>query len=187
MTPPTFAQILWTVKRLVLSQSWATVAAAIVLLGCAMVMGTLVIPADGKLRATELRIAALRAAPAMGLTPLQQGKIDRQNDAAEFYRMFPPRDAELDAMGKIYSAAEFWKIELHEGEYRRIPEKSGRLSRLEIVLPVKGNYIEIRKFLAQTMTDVPTLSLDSVNFHREKIDDPNLEATLRFTLFLSNQ
>ncbi|MCE3603617.1 hypothetical protein LXA47_08355 [Massilia sp. P8910] len=186
MIPPSFVQILWATKRLVLAQSWTTRASVSILSVCALVMAMVVMPADGKLRATQLKIAAVRAAPAIGLTPAQRGKINRQTEADEFLRMFPPHDAELEAMGKIYGAAEFWKVELHEGEYRRLPEKAGKLSRLEIVLPVRGNYIAIRKFLAQTLVDVPTLSLDSVNFRREKIDDPHLEATLRLTLFLSS-
>lgn len=185
MIPPKFAQIVWVSKRLALAQGWPSVVATGILLVCAIVMVGIITPANEKLRATQSRIAALGAAPTPRLTPAQQSQISRKNEVSAFYRMFPSRDAELDAMAKIYAAAEFWKVELHEGEYRHSQEKSGKLSRLDITLPVKGDYAAIRKFLVQTMVDVPTLSLESVNFRREKIDDPTLESTLRFTLFLS--
>jgi hypothetical protein len=53
-----------------------------------------------------------------------------------------------------------------------------------IALPVRGSYESIRRFCEDSLQAMPFAALDQVEFKRERVDDAQLEARLRFTLFL---
>jgi hypothetical protein len=44
--------------------------------------------------------------------------------------------------------------------------------------------MRMRKFLSKALADIPNISLDSVEFQRQKISDTTLEAQVKMTLFL---
>ena len=85
---------------------------------------------------------------------------------------------------KLYGAAEAQKLVLEQGEYRLSPDKSGKLARYQITLPVKGTYLQIRQFVDQALIDVPVAALDDINFKREAIGGTQLEARIKFTLYV---
>lgn len=102
----------------------------------------------------------------------------------EFYQYFPSRQSTPDWLQKIYSAASRQAIQLTQGEYRLVPEKTGKLVGYQINLPVKGSYGQVRKFVVQVLNDVPTASLDELTFRREAIGNAEVEAKIRLTLYL---
>ena len=107
-----------------------------------------------------------------------------QEELAQFYDFFA--DARLtESLNKLYAAAAVQKLVLEQGEYRIAPDKSGKLVRYQITLPVKGSYVQIRRFVAQSLAEVPVLALEDINFKRETIGATQLEARIKFTLFLS--
>lgn len=87
-------------------------------------------------------------------------------------------------LNKLYGAAEAQNLVLEQGEYRLSPDKSGKLARYQITLPVKGTYLQIRQFVDQALTDVPVAALDDINFKREAIGASQLEARIKFTLYV---
>lgn len=74
---------------------------------------------------------------------------------------------------------------LNQAEYKSILDKGSRTTTYQILLPVKGNYQNIRKFCEQTLLAIPFASLDEISFKRDAITNNTLEAKLRFTLYLS--
>jgi hypothetical protein len=52
------------------------------------------------------------------------------------------------------------------------------------VLPVKGSYQQVRRFLTGAMRDMPELALDGIAFRRDKDGASQLDVELRFTAFL---
>ena len=56
--------------------------------------------------------------------------------------------------------------------------------RYQIVLPVNGSYPQVRRFLSDTMRDMPGLALDAISFKREGGGSAQLQTELRFTAFL---
>lgn len=104
---------------------------------------------------------------------------------AEFYRFFPKEDSAPDAMAIVFQAAAQQNLMLDQAEYHQAHDRDSKLMRYEIVLPIKGSYIQVRKFIAQALADVPNLSLDSMTFSRQKIGDSSVDAQLRFTLYLA--
>lgn len=104
---------------------------------------------------------------------------------AQFHAFFPGQDAGPDLIAKLYAAAAKQNLLLEQANYRLIPAEGPELlSRYEIVLPVKGTYVPLRRFIAQALVDVPNMSLDRIIVGRKNANDATLEAELSFTLYL---
>lgn len=102
--------------------------------------------------------------------------------------------ADHEAYGRLtrlFEAAEEAGLALDEGSYRTQVEGADRdqagLSRLVIRLPVSGDYTAVRGFLAQALNQDPAVSLENVRFTREAMGETELEADLRFALYLGGR
>lgn len=104
-----------------------------------------------------------------------------------FYGFFPPSGRIADLLGKIYAAADKQALNLEQGEYRAVRDNVGRLAHYQIILPVKGTYSQVRKFVATALTEVPNLSLDSIQFERQKVGDSAVEAKVKLVMYLGQR
>jgi Tfp pilus assembly protein PilO len=118
---------------------------------------------------------------------MRTGRAIPAEQLAVFYRFFPSQTSAPDWLDKIYKAARNQNIQLDEGDYRAAREKVGKLVRYQITLPVKANYLQLRKFLAAVLAEVPIASLDHISFERQKIGDEIIEAEIKLTLYLDQE
>lgn len=112
-------------------------------------------------------------------------QINPAQKLGEFYSFFPGAETTPDRLAIIYKIAAQQNINLEQGEYRLVRDQHGKILRYEINFPVKGSYIQIRKFLSKTLAAVPNLSLDNISFSRQKITDVMLESQLKMTLYIT--
>jgi len=105
---------------------------------------------------------------------------------ATFYGFFPGLETTADWVGKIFTAAEQGGLTLLSGEYRLTRERDARLARYQIVLPVRGSYLQIRKFVARVLADVPAAALDEITLKRDSVGAASLEARIKLTLYLGS-
>lgn len=128
---------------------------------------------------------------------LQQQSLARQDPQSElqasdeqivqFYRAFP-QDRELpQCMEKIFAAAQRSGIELAQGEYKVNRDGHGGLVLFQMAFPVNADYPQIRKYLIALKADIPTLSLQQVQFKRQKVGDARVEANIRMVLYLQEK
>jgi Tfp pilus assembly protein PilO len=175
-------RLFWHAKRAVGAFGWPGMTAILLLAG-AFAFGIFT------LQPLQERVAALRA-EAKSLRAQSKAKsiapkvLNPAEQLAEFYRFFPAQDTVTDAMAVLYNDAAQQNLSLEQAEYRLVHGRDDKLTRYEVVLPVKGGYVQIRKFIAQVLVDVPNLSLDAVNFNRQKIGDTLLDAQMKFTFHL---
>jgi len=101
-----------------------------------------------------------------------------------YYRHFPLQTSAPDLLQKMFAAAKHQHLELLEGKYRIKHERAGSLLRYEITFPVSGNYLQLHKFIATVLTEIPVVALDSVTFERNKISNSLIDAKIRFSLYL---
>ncbi|MEK6537157.1 MAG: pilus assembly protein PilO, partial [Actinomycetota bacterium] len=88
------------------------------------------------------------------------------------------------ALARLYEISHNAGVELRVGDYGwRKPERP-RLGQYQITLPVAGNYAQIRSFAETALLEIPTLSLDQINFRRKRVSDAQVEAEIRMTLYL---
>jgi len=143
---------------------------------------TNVLPLQDEVRSLSEQVGRLeaRAENARSHAPQAQGQDVR---LAAFYDALPRTQQAPEVVRQLHVRARAAGLTLERGEYRPVVEPSGKLVRYQIVVPVKGNYPQVKAFLGQAMRDTLGLALDGVGFQRDD-DSQALEAQLRFTVFL---
>ena len=150
-----------------------------VLLACAAFWVSALRPAQTELAAQRLALEQLRAR-----TPYQPVSAGgRADELRRFYNLFPPTanvNAELERLHRLARAA---RLELAQGEYR-LERRNVGLWAYRVTLPVRGSYPQVRNFLSAVLKDMPTASIEALRFERKKAGEAQLDAQLRFTLYL---
>ena len=136
---------------------------------------------SGKTEKSQLTIALKQITPEQ-TTPKQ---IKR------FYTQFPASDTLPNCLRLIDNIALKQRLTLNRGDYKLTQIKSlqsnqATLARYEIVLPVTGQYVQIRQFIAQVLHELPALALSDLQLKRESAQSPSVEARLIFVLLLNN-
>lgn len=136
-------------------------------------------------------LAAKQAAAAQRHSPeavASDPATSREEKLRAFHGFFPPQKAAPGWISKIFEAADTEKLTLERGDYRRTTVQAGESpAPLRIVLPVKGSYAQIRRFVTAALAEVPTLALEEIAFQRQSARDPRIEAEVRFVLYLGTE
>lgn len=142
-----------------------------------------VVPLMGELSSAKAEYAATEK-DAQSFGRMLQRRTDKQDRVAAFYDFFPSRAEIPSWLAIIYKAAGEAQLTLAKGEYRYQEKKDGRLESVEILLPVKGSYQKIRLFIAKVLYEVPVASFDEIDFTRKAVNEGEVEANIRFTLYV---
>lgn len=105
-------------------------------------------------------------------------------ELANFYKLFPKNDSVTDAMSKLFVAASQSGVILDHGEYRLVDELDSRLHRYDLVLPVRGRYLELRRFISLARKENTNLAVLGLSFGRSTITETVLDAQLHLALYL---
>ncbi len=130
----------------------------------------------------EILLADTKANQPTYVQPDRETLAEQQ--LSDYYRHFPLQNSAPDWLSKIFQAAKAETIQLVQGEYRVQQSENGKLIHYHVTMPVKGTYTQIRHFIATVLANVPMASLDHVSFERHKIEDPEIEAKVTFTLYM---
>jgi hypothetical protein len=106
---------------------------------------------------------------------------------ANFYQVFPDQQATADVIGQIAGIVRRHGLSLDQGEYKVMPDPLGKLNRVRMVMPLKGSYQQIRACIEALYSELPIVALEQVQFERQTIGDPTLDARLRLVLFLGRE
>lgn len=136
-------------------------------------------PAQDALAALELRRSQVeRHGPALPSPAVTTDEIDR------FIGFFPGFESTPGWLRTLYAVADREKLELLQGSYKLSEDPVLGLAYYRILLPVRGNYPRIRRFIAGVLDEVPALALEGIVFQREKVGDGAVEAKIALTLHL---
>ena len=101
-----------------------------------------------------------------------------------FYAFFPKLDSSPFWIGELIRIAGERGVEISGTEYRMVREKDLKLARYEMMVPVRGNYSQLRGFIADALHTVPAMALVDVAIRREGVHAELLEANIKFNLYL---
>jgi Tfp pilus assembly protein PilO len=172
----------WRLRWAAIHLGWGGMIGLLLLAGSAVGYGVVVRGDEARLRQLESQATSLRAR----IQQAERGGITltgAEAQLAEFYGFFSTAGATV-WLDKIYGAAAREGLVLEQGEYRSAPDKTGKLVRYQVTFPVKGSYLQVRRFIDGVLTDVPVAALEDVAFKREAVGSTSLEARVKFTLFL---
>ena len=119
-----------------------------------------------------------------------QDRMSRKGPAAQpgadkvaaVYEYLKKDEDTTDWLAKLHGIAGATGVQVKSASYRTQPTE-GRIVRYEIVLPVSGNYAQLRDFLKRALAEIPVLSLDQLNLKRESKGD-SIHAEMRLTLHM---
>jgi hypothetical protein len=105
---------------------------------------------------------------------------------ADFYDALGDKRFAEQQIKTLFAIAKKAGLTLDQAAYQSGVDKNGRFHTYQIVIPVKGSYSAIRQFCKQTLLAIPFASLDEMSFKRDALASRDVEAQLRFTLYLSD-
>jgi hypothetical protein len=100
-----------------------------------------------------------------------------------FYRFLDRPESRTQWLARLYSIGKNAGLQFPSAEYR-LSGTRHRLVRYQIRLPVSGSYASVRRFLEQSLIEIPVLSLDQVSFRRRHASEKQIEAEIVLTLHL---
>jgi len=133
-------------------------------------------------RLAHILLPAVKTAKAINHT--WQSAENMAHEVAAFKQLLPQSNTLHQWLGLIDKTALKQRLVLNHGDYKLTQTKQGELSRYEIVLPVAGQYTQIRQFIANVLQLQPALALSNVKIQRDSVLSPTVEAKLVFVLFL---
>ena len=89
------------------------------------------------------------------------------------------------AIDRIYALAAQEHITLARGEYALGVDPKTHLARYQILLPVRGSYPQLRRFVHALLGQLPAVVVEDLELQRKKIGDTDLNGRIRMTLYLS--
>ncbi|GAB3471999.1 hypothetical protein GCM10027321_44520 [Massilia terrae] len=109
------------------------------------------------------------------------------DNTAQFYRALGERRYAGEQIKTMFALASKAGLVLSKGEYREAFDPNAKVWTYQVTLPVRGGYGAIWAFALQSLQAIPFASLDDIGFHRDAIGDPDVEARLRFTVYLRDR
>lgn len=169
----------WHARRALERLGLVGVAGLGLLAFCAMYYFSAYVPARHEVRLLQRDLEVERSASlAVKEVPSPAKQLQ------QFYESFPNEDTAPDAIARLNEVALANGVALEQGEYNLVRKEGEKLAQYGVVLPVKGDYIHLRKFIFQSLAAMPNLALNGVEFQRQKISETTLEARVKMTVFL---
>ena len=113
----------------------------------------------------------------LSATPGSLSHVDR------FHYWLPSFGQSTSDLRMLFEIAERSHIQLSRGEYVLKQDDARRVVRLEIVLPIKDTYRDIRGFVAAALDALPHASLSELKMERSAPGVEPLDTRLRLTMF----
>lgn len=162
---------------------WPGMLAAALLAGGAGFHFSVLLPEQERLDDLRARTAA-RAQTEMAADAEQAAGGSPADQLDRFHQAFPPSAALPDRLDRVFAVAREHGIGLDQGDYKLTRTPAGGLERVQVTLPVRSTYPQVRKFIAALRAEIPGLALDHIQFQRQKVADATVEATIRLALYM---
>jgi len=132
----------------------------------------------------EARNELLQAKAARQARKAEPGQAGSAADKVAAVYDFLQKDEETtDWLAKLHGIGLATGVHLKSAHYRT-EKTEGRIRRYEMVLPVSGNYGQIRDFLQRALLEIPVMSVDQLTLKRESRNDGVVQAELRLALHI---
>ncbi len=94
----------------------------------------------------------------------------------------PHQDESGNDISTILARAQEAHLTLGSAHYQVATETSTRFKHYQVLLPVKDQYVTIRRFIAAVLNSVPNAALQEIHVERPAVGDNTLDARIRFDL-----
>ena len=177
----------WTLRALA-AAAWragrpALAGAGLLLLAVA-VYAIGIAPARQRLEEVRQRASVLQPPPA---TSVGMAGVGPAEQLARFRELFPADRDAMPVAAKVIAAAQRHGLVTRQVAYRFEEDKGLRLTRMEMAMPLKGEYVAIRRFLIDVHEEIPALALEQVQFERRAAGDRPVDARVVLRIHLGQR
>ena len=187
--------LFWRMRQIVKKLGLFGLLGLAILLGCGLFYASKIMPIYNQILQNNENLQLVKLSNnEQNKLPIPINNAPQQvtkDDIAAFYARFPNGASLPKWLSLINETAVKQGLRLNRGDYKLtqikaspINSKSGQLSRYEILLPVTGQYSQIRQFIAQVLYELPALALSEMQIKRENTLTPTVDARLVFVLML---
>lgn len=128
-----------------------------------------------------LRMARMPAPSAAMVAP-----VTANDNLNLFYATLGEKRYAEQQVKTLFALADKAGLSLSQGEYKSGYDRNARVHTYQVTLPVKGGYDKVWQFAMLSLASMPFASLDEINFKRETIGEPAVEARMRLTLYMAD-
>ncbi|MNZ37730.1 hypothetical protein D3C78_551870 [compost metagenome] len=133
-----------------------------------------------QVRAVEAQARLARVASGAEAPPVAPGQ-----QLTSLQQSLPAQREATAAIDRIYATAAREGIALARGEYSLALDPQTGLARYQILLPVRGSYPQLRRFLGAVRGELPALVLEDIDLQRKQIAETQLDGRIRMALYLT--
>ena len=138
-------------------------------------------PLEQEVRTLTARAERLAKHAAAGATTV----AEEPAAAIEAMLSLPTLDEAPQQLARLHERAAEHRLVLEAGEYHVVHDADARLTRYQVRLPLKGSYVQIRRFVAAVMEGNPAMILDELSIRRTTIGAREVEARVQFALLFA--
>jgi hypothetical protein len=180
------------IPRLILLESllalrWPGAIGALLVAGSAAYGAAVLLPSRDRIAADEPRVERAERRAAAVRSGAEAAPLSAAARRERFYAALPAQAELTQHVDRIYAAAVAEQLSLMHGEYSGSEVAGTGLVRYRIVLPMKGSYGQIRRFITAATAAVPGLSLDDIALQRHDVGEPQVEAKVQLSLFVARR
>ena len=89
-----------------------------------------------------------------------------------------------DVLRKIATMAERNGVVLSQSDYQNSSKGHGGLNRLQVTLPLRASYPQLKQFIEQVLFEFPGVSLDDLVLKRESVAQNQVEIRIKLSLWI---
>jgi len=130
-----------------------------------------------QVRAQHARLDALRQASARQEATSEPQPVNPLSQ-------LPPTGEASQLIGELARLARLHGLDLPRGQYSVTSLAGTSLQRWQLVLPMAASYPDLHAFLATALERLPNLTIDELKLKRDRIENSELQAELRLSLFV---
>ncbi len=117
--------------------------------------------------------------------PVAEKNLTNDQALQAFYEFFPRFDSSPFWIRELVRVAQKQGVEINSSDFRLTLERDWRLSRYDIILPVRGRYAQIRAFMADVLQAVPAMAITDFVIKRDDVQSEQLDVRLEMSLYLN--
>jgi len=138
-----------------------------------------------KVRLEDFRRAARQPGPTDLDANPGSGASSRSNEQKRMAldSVLASREQVSEQVRLIYKIANQQRVEIAKADFRSDADGES-LERVQMVIPAKAAYPQLRRFLETVLRDLPNASLDRLSFKRNQVGDTEIESRVHLSLWL---
>lgn len=151
-----------------------------------LLLGTalFVIPArHAELAAQQSSLQQLQARAAGDEQPAAPSLSPSESHYQAFRQVLAKESELLPAIKAVLDSVARHRLHSNRAEYRRGRDVHAQAETLQMTVPVRGHYADIRRWIEELLATQPFLAVEELAFKRDEIGANEIEARVRLTLW----